>query len=65
MTAPLADRTVVVAGAGGVGGRAVCAAITATGAHVVAVGSRAESLIDVDAAEIAVVDLADPAAVAA
>ena len=59
------DRTVVVAGAGGVGGRAVCAALTAAGAHVVAVGSRAESLADVDAAESAVVDLADPAAVSA
>ncbi|UTT63415.1 SDR family NAD(P)-dependent oxidoreductase [Microcella humidisoli] len=70
MTAPLADRTladrtVVVAGAGGIGGRAVCAALTAAGAHVVAVGSRAESLADVDAAETAVVDLADPVAVAA
>lgn len=59
------DRTVVVAGAGGVGGRAVCAALTAAGAHVVAVGSRAESLTDVDAAETAVVDLAEPAAVSA
>ncbi len=58
-------RTVVVAGAGGVGGRSVCAALTAVGAHVVAVGSRAESLADVDAAETAVVDLADPEAVAA
>ena len=61
----VADRTVVVAGAGGVGGRAVCAALTAAGAHVVAIGSRAESLADVDAAETAVVDLADPSAVAA
>jgi 3-oxoacyl-[acyl-carrier protein] reductase len=59
------DRTIVVAGAGGLGGRAVCAALTAAGAHVVAVGSRAESLTDVDAAETAVVDLADPAAVSA
>ncbi|MBR22491.1 MAG: SDR family NAD(P)-dependent oxidoreductase [Microcella pacifica] len=59
------DRTVVVAGAGGLGGRAVCAALSAAGAHVVAVGSRAESLTDVEAAETAVVDLADPAAVAA
>lgn len=57
-------RTVVVAGAGGVGGRAVCAALTAAGAHVVAVGTRAASLSDVAAAETAVVDLADPAAVA-
>lgn len=60
----LADLTVVVAGGGGLGGRAVCAALTAAGAHVVAVGSRAESLADVDAAETAVVDLADPVAVA-
>jgi NAD(P)-dependent dehydrogenase (short-subunit alcohol dehydrogenase family) len=58
-------RTVVVAGAGGVGGRAVCAALTAAGAHVVAVGSRAESLTHVEAAETAVLDLADPEAVAA
>jgi len=66
----VAARTVVVAGAGGTAGRAVCAALTAAGAHVVAVGSRAESLTDadglgVDAAETAVVDLADPVAVAA
>ncbi|MER3390508.1 MAG: SDR family NAD(P)-dependent oxidoreductase [Microcella sp.] len=59
------DRTVVVAGAGGAAGRAVCAALTGAGAHVVAVGSRAESLTDVDAAETAVVDLADPVAVGA
>ncbi len=59
------DRTVVVAGAGGAAGRAVCAALTAAGAHVVAVGSRAESLTDVEAAETAVVDLADPVAVSA
>lgn len=58
------DRTVVVAGAGGDAGRAVCAALTTAGAHVVAVSSRAESLTDVVAAETAVVDLADPAAVA-
>lgn len=60
-----ADRTVVVAGAGGAAGRAVCAALTAAGAHVVAVGSRAASLTDLDAAETSVVDLADPVAVAA
>lgn len=59
----LAGRTIVVAGAGGVSGHGVCSALTAAGAHVVAVGSRAESLTDVDAAETAVVDLADPAAV--
>lgn len=60
-----AGRTIVVAGAGGVGGRAVCAALTRAGAHAVAVGPRAESLADVDAAETAVVDLADPDAVTA
>lgn len=65
MSDALAGRTIVVAGAGGVGGRAVCAALTAAGAHVVAVGSRADSLSDVDAAETAVVDLADPSAVTA
>ena len=69
-SAALTDRTVIVAGAGGQAGRAVCAALTAAGAHVVAVGSRAASLtgadgISVDAAETAVVDLADPVAVAA
>jgi NAD(P)-dependent dehydrogenase (short-subunit alcohol dehydrogenase family) len=60
-----AGRTVVVAGAGGVGGRAVCAALSRAGAHVVALGSRAEALADVEAAETAVLDLADPGAVAA
>ncbi len=60
-----AGRTVVVAGAGGVGGRAVCAALSRAGAHVVALGSRAETLADVEAAETAVLDLADPAAVTA
>jgi NAD(P)-dependent dehydrogenase (short-subunit alcohol dehydrogenase family) len=65
VTGELTDRTVVVAGAGGVSGRAVCAALTAAGAHVVAVGSRAESLADVGAAETAVLDLAGPAAVSA
>jgi NAD(P)-dependent dehydrogenase (short-subunit alcohol dehydrogenase family) len=61
----VADRTVVVAGAGGVGGRAVCSALTRAGAYVVAAGTRAETLVDVEAAETAVLDLADPAAVAA
>lgn len=65
MSDALAGRTIVVAGAGGVGGRAVCAALTAAGAHVVAVGSRAETVSDVDAAETAVVDLADSTAVTA
>lgn len=61
----VAGRTVVVAGAGGLGGRAVCAALTRAGAHVVAVSSRAASLTTVEAAETAVVDLADATAVAA
>jgi len=60
----LAGSTVVVAGAGGAAGHAVCTALTSAGAHVVAVGSRLESLTDVVAAETAVLDLADPAAVA-
>ena len=51
------DRTIVVAGAGGAAGRAVCAELAAAG------GSRPASLTEVDAAETAVVDLADPAAV--
>lgn len=57
------DRTIVVAGAGGAAGRAVCAELAAAGAFVVAAGSRPASLTEVDAAETAVVDLADPAAV--
>ena len=57
------DRPIVVAGAGGAAGRAVCLALTEAGAHVVAVGSRGESLTEVDAAETAVVDLAEPGAV--
>jgi 3-oxoacyl-[acyl-carrier protein] reductase len=56
-------RTIVVAGAGGAAGRAVCAELAAAGAYVVAVGSRPETLTGVDAAETAVVDLAEPAAV--
>jgi 3-oxoacyl-[acyl-carrier protein] reductase len=56
-------RTIVVAGAGGAAGRAVCAELAAAGAYVVAVGSRPESLTEVDAAGTAVVDLAEPAAV--
>ena len=59
------DRTIVVAGAGGAAGRAVCLALTEAGAHIVAVGSRAASLVDVAAAETAVVDLADRVAVGA
>ncbi|WAB84404.1 SDR family NAD(P)-dependent oxidoreductase [Microcella daejeonensis] len=58
-------RTVLVAGAGGTAGRAVCAALAAGGAHVVALGSRAASLTGVAAAESHAIDLADPDAVAA
>ncbi|WP_168916633.1 SDR family NAD(P)-dependent oxidoreductase [Microcella flavibacter] len=58
-------RTILVAGAGGTAGRAVCAALTAGGAHVVALGSRAASLSGVAAAETHAIDLADQDAVAA
>lgn len=58
-------RTILVAGAGGTAGRAVCAALTAGGAHVVALGSRAAALSDVAAAETHAIDLADQDAVAA
>lgn len=58
-------RTILVAGAGGTAGRAVCAALTAGGAHVVALGARAASLSGVDATESHAIDLADQDAVAA
>lgn len=61
----LRDRTIVVAGAGGAVGREVCAALTAGGAHVVAVSSRADALEEIAAAETHALDLADPDAVAA
>lgn len=59
-----AGRTVVVAGAGGAAGRAVCAALTAVGAHVVAVSSRPDTLEELAAAETHALDLADADAVA-
>jgi 3-oxoacyl-[acyl-carrier protein] reductase len=57
-------RTVVVAGAGGAAGREVCAALTAAGAHVVAVSSRADAIEEIAAAETHALDLADADAVA-
>lgn len=59
------DRTVVVAGAGGAAGREVCAALTAAGAHVVAVSSRPDTIEEIAAAETHALDLADTDAVAA
>lgn len=58
------DRTVVVAGAGGTAGREVCAALTAAGAHVVAVSSRPDVLEEIAAAETHALDLSDAEAVA-
>lgn len=57
-------RTVLVAGAGGTAGREVCAALTAAGAHVVAVTSRPDALEEIAAAETHSIDLSDPDAVA-
>ncbi len=54
-----AGRTIVVAGAGGAAGRAVCAALTAAGANVIALSSRAGSLTGIAAADTAVIDAAD------
>jgi 3-oxoacyl-[acyl-carrier protein] reductase len=59
----VAGRTIIVAGAGGAAGREVCAALTAAGAYVVAVGSRPESLGDLVAAETHALDLAETDAV--
>lgn len=59
-----AGRTVVVGGAGGVAGREVCAALTAAGAHVVAVTSRPDALEEIAAAETHAIDLGDASAVA-
>jgi 3-oxoacyl-[acyl-carrier protein] reductase len=56
-------RVVVVAGASSVAGRAVCAELTAAGARVVAVGTDAGRLDDVDASRREVCDLADHVAV--
>lgn len=54
-----AGRIVVVAGAAGEAGVAVCAALTLAGAVVVAVGSRVEPLAGVEAAHRFVCDLGD------
>lgn len=59
-----AGRTIVVGGAGGTAGREVCAALTAAGAHVVAVTSRADALEEIVAAETHALDLGDASAVA-
>jgi 3-oxoacyl-[acyl-carrier protein] reductase len=56
---------VVVTGATGGAGRAVCAALASVGHDVVAVGTDASRLAPVDAAERVVADLADPAAASA
>ncbi|RZS56154.1 short subunit dehydrogenase [Microcella putealis] len=58
-----AGRTVIVGGAGGSAGREVCAALTAAGAHVVAVTSRPDALEEIAAAETHAIDLGDASAV--
>lgn len=58
-----AGRTVIVGGAGGIAGREVCAALTAAGAHVIAVTSRADALEEIAAAETHAIDLGDASAV--
>jgi NADP-dependent 3-hydroxy acid dehydrogenase YdfG len=63
MSAGVAWRVVVVAGASSASGRAVAAALTAAGARVVAVGSDAARLGEVDAARREVCDLRDFGAV--
>jgi NAD(P)-dependent dehydrogenase (short-subunit alcohol dehydrogenase family) len=55
-------RTVLVTGATGVTGRAVCALLTARGDTVLAVGTDAERLQTVDAAEHFVADMTSRAA---
>jgi 3-oxoacyl-[acyl-carrier protein] reductase len=57
-----AGRIVVIAGASSASGRATAAALTASGARVVAVGSNAERLADVAAEVRYVVDLSDATA---
>jgi 3-oxoacyl-[acyl-carrier protein] reductase len=63
MSAGVAGRVVVVAGASSASGRAVAGALTAAGARVVAVGSDADRLGEVDAARREVCDLRDFGAV--
>ena len=57
-----AGRVVVIAGASSASGQATAAALTASGARVVAVGSNAERLVDVAAEARYVVNLSDAAA---
>jgi 3-oxoacyl-[acyl-carrier protein] reductase len=58
-----AGRTVLIAGASSVSGRATAASLTAAGARVIAVGSNAGRLVDVAAHARFVCDLSDPVAV--
>jgi len=63
MTSAVAGRIVLIAGASSAAGRATAAALAASGARVVAVGSNAERLEPVEAEARYVCDLADLAAV--
>jgi 3-oxoacyl-[acyl-carrier protein] reductase len=63
VNAGVSGRVVVVAGASSGAGKAVAAALAAAGARVVAVGSDAERLAEVDAARREVCDLRDYGAV--
>jgi len=58
-----ASRSVLIAGASSAAGRTVAAALSAAGAHVIAVGSNADRLAPVPAADRYECDLADLAAV--
>jgi 3-oxoacyl-[acyl-carrier protein] reductase len=59
MSASVAGRVVVIAGASSTAGKAVAAALTAAAARVVAVGSDAARLAEVDAGRRDVCDLRD------
>jgi len=63
MTSAVAGRIVLIAGASSAAGRATAAALSAAGARVVAVGSNAERLEQVEAEARYVCDLADFTAV--
>jgi 3-oxoacyl-[acyl-carrier protein] reductase len=63
MSEEMHGRVVVIAGASSAAGRATAAALTARGERVVAVGSNADRLVDVDAAARYVCDLTQPEAV--
>ena len=63
MSSGVAGRVVVIAGASSAAGRAVAAALTAAGARVIAVGSDAGRLAEVEAARREVCDLRDFGAV--